>query len=79
MRSDYRCDIHFTALVESLSASNRKTEVWERCLYRMSVWFSMGEDGSPQYNIRDQIDLVFAKNDPAAERRAVEARRLAGR
>jgi len=37
----------------------------------------MGEDGSSRYSIRDQIDPVFAENDPAAERRAVEARRLA--
>jgi hypothetical protein len=60
-----------------LSASIRKTEARELCLYRLSVWCSMGDDGSPQYSIRDQIDPVFAKNDPAAGKRAVEARRLA--
>jgi hypothetical protein len=38
----------------------------------------MNEDCSPQYSIRDQIDPVFAKIDPAAGKRAVEARRLAG-
>jgi hypothetical protein len=38
----------------------------------------MGDDGSPRYSIRDQIDRVFAKNDPAVGKRAVEAMRLAG-
>jgi hypothetical protein len=38
----------------------------------------MNDDGSPRYSIRDQIDPVFAMNDPAAGKRAEEARRLAG-
>jgi len=62
-----------------LSAAIRKTEAGELSPYRLSVWYSMGEDGSSRYSIRDQIDPVFAENDPAAERRAVEARRLAGK
>ncbi|MGB9176424.1 MAG: hypothetical protein WCB46_06770 [Methanoregula sp.] len=61
-----------------LLASIRKTNARELCLYRISVWCSMSEDGSPQYSIRDQIDPVFAKNDPVAVRRADEARRLTG-
>jgi hypothetical protein len=61
-----------------LSASIRKTEAQELCPYRLSVWCSMGDDGSPRYSIRDQIDPEFAKNDPAARKRAAEARRLAG-
>jgi hypothetical protein len=39
----------------------------------------MNEDGSQRYSIRDQIDPEFAKNDPVAEKRADEARRLAGK
>jgi len=70
---------HLTALVEPLSASIRKTEIRELCLYRLSVWCSMGEDGSPQYSIRDQIDPAFGKDDPAVGKRAAEARRLAGK
>lgn len=61
-----------------LSAAIRKTKARELCLYRISVWCSMSEDGSPRYSIRDQIDPEFAKNDRVAEKRAVEARRLAG-
>jgi hypothetical protein len=61
-----------------LAASIRKTAGQPPCLYRLSVWCSMNDDGSPRYSIRDQIDPVFAKNDPAAGKRAVEARRLAG-
>jgi hypothetical protein len=66
-------------MTRRLSASIRRTEARELCLYRLSVWCSMNDDGSPRYSIRDQIDPVFAKNDPAAERRAVEARRLVGK
>jgi hypothetical protein len=57
----------------------RKTKARELCLYRISIWCSMNEDGSPRYSIRDQIDPEFAKNDPVAEKRADEARRLAGK
>jgi hypothetical protein len=60
MRSDYRYGIHLTALVEPLRIV-RKTEIRKLCLYRLSVWCSMGEDGSPQYSIRDQIDPAFGK------------------
>jgi len=62
-----------------LSASIRKTGTRELCAYRLSAWYSLGEDGSSRYSIRDQIDPVFEMNDPAAGKRAVEARRLAGR
>ncbi|MFA5269681.1 MAG: hypothetical protein WC379_17085 [Methanoregula sp.] len=66
------------ATTRRLSAAIRKTESREFCPYRLSVWGSMNDDGSPRYSIWDQIDPAFAENDPAAERRAVEARRLAG-
>jgi hypothetical protein len=62
-----------------LSAAIRKSVARELCPYRLSVWCSMNDDGSPRYSIRDQIDPVFANNDPAAGTRAVEARRLAGK
>jgi len=67
------------AATRRLSAAVRKTGTRELCAYRLSVWCSMQEDGSARYSIRDQIDAVFANNDPAAEKRAVEARRLAGK
>jgi hypothetical protein len=51
----------------------------ELCLYRISVWCSMKEDGSPLYSIRDQIDPVFENEDPKVGKRAEEARRLAGK
>ena len=61
-----------------LASEIRKIKARELCLYRISVWCSMSEDGSPRYSIRDQIDPAFAKNDPVAGKRADEARRLAG-
>lgn len=60
-----------------LSAAIRKSVARDLCPYRLSVWCSMNDNGSPRYSIRDQIDPVFANNDPAAGKRAVEARRLA--
>lgn len=66
------------ATTRRLSAAIRKSVARELCPYRLSVWCSMNEDGSPRYSIRDQIDPVFAENDPAAGTRAIEARRLAG-
>jgi hypothetical protein len=61
-----------------LAAAIRKTHDRERCLYRLSVWCSMNDNGLPQYRIRDQIDPVFESTDPAVGKRAAEARRLAG-
>jgi hypothetical protein len=66
------------ATTRRLSAAIRKSNARELCPYRLSVWCSMNDDGSPRYSIRDRIDPVFAENDPAAGTRAVEARRLAG-
>jgi len=56
----------------------RETKAREICLYRLSVWLSMGDDGSPRYSIRDQIDPVFSREDSSVGKRAEEARRLAG-
>jgi len=56
----------------------RETGARELCLYRLSVWVSMSDGGSPRYSIRDHIDPVFGQQDSAVEKRAVEARRLAG-
>jgi len=61
-----------------LSASILGTEARELCLYRLSVWCSMRDDGSPRYSVRDRIDPGFERNDPSAGKRADEARRLAG-
>ena len=54
-------------------------EEQELCLYRLSAWLSMGDDGSQQWSIRDQIDSVFEHEDRAVKKRAKEARRLAGK
>ena len=56
----------------------RKREDQELCLYRLSAWLSMGDDGSQRWSIRDQIDPVFEQEDRSVGKRAKEARRLAG-
>lgn len=57
----------------------RKREDQELCLYRLSAWLSIGDDGSQRWSIRDQIDPVFEPEDRAVGKRATEARRLAGK
>jgi hypothetical protein len=54
-------------------------EEQELCLYRLSAWLSMGDDGSQRWSIRDQIDPVFEHEDRSVKKRAKEARRLAGK
>jgi len=49
----------------------------ELCLYRLSAWLSMGDDGSQRWSIREQIDPVFEQEDRSVGKRATEARRLA--
>jgi hypothetical protein len=56
----------------------RKEKDRELCLYRLSAWLSMGDDGSVRWSIRDRIDPVFEAEDPDVGARAAEARRLAG-
>ena len=62
-----------------LFASLRKRGEEEKCLYRLSVWAGMMDDGKPRYSIRDEIDPVFLQEDPEAGMRAAEARRLAAK
>jgi len=62
-----------------LFTSLRKSGEEEKCLYRLSVWAAMMDDGKPRYSIRDEIDPVFLQEDPEAETRAAEARRLAAK
>ena len=50
----------------------------ELCLYRLSAWLSMGDDGSQRWSIRDQIDPVFEQEDRSVGKRATEARRFSG-
>ena len=57
----------------------RKRDDQELCLYRLSAWLSIGDDGSQRWSIRDQIDPVFEQEDRAVGKRAMEARRLAGK
>lgn len=57
----------------------QKRDEQELCLYRLSAWLSMGDDGSQRWSIRDQIDPVFEHDDRAVGKRAKEARRLAGK
>ena len=47
------------------------------CLYRVSAWLSMGDDGSERWSIRDRIDPAFKQEDLLVGKRADEARRLA--
>jgi hypothetical protein len=56
----------------------RKREDQELCLYRLSAWLSIGDDGSQRWSIRDQINPVFEQEDKSVGKRAKEARRLAG-
>ena len=56
----------------------RKREDQELCLYRLSAWLSIGDDGSQRWSIRDQINPVFEQEDRSVGKRAKEARRLAG-
>lgn len=57
----------------------RKREDQELCLYRLSTWLSMGDDGSQRWSIRDQIDPFLEQEDRSVGKRATEARRLAGK
>ena len=56
----------------------RKQVDQELCLYRLSAWLSMGDDGSQRWSIRDKIDPVFEQEDMSIAERATDARRLAG-
>jgi len=60
-----------------LYRSIRETGARDLCLYRLSVWASVLDDGSPRWSIRDRIDPVFSREDVSVEKRAAEARRLA--
>jgi len=57
----------------------RKRVDQELCLYRLSAWLSIGDDGSQCWSIRDQIDPIFKQEDRSTGKRATEARRLAGK
>ena len=57
----------------------RKREDQELCLYRLSAWMSIGDDGSQRWSIRDQIDPLFEQEDRSVGKRATEAKRLAGK
>lgn len=65
--------------IRRLFATLRKRGEEEKCLYRLSVWAAMMDDGKPRYSIRDEIDPVFLQEDPEAGMRAVESRRLAAK
>jgi hypothetical protein len=56
----------------------QEREDQELCLYRLSAWCSIGDDGSQRWSIRNQIDPVFVLLDKSVVERATEARRLAG-
>ncbi|OPY38431.1 MAG: hypothetical protein A4E35_00854 [Methanoregula sp. PtaU1.Bin051] len=55
----------------------KKRKDSELCLYRLSAWLSMGDDGSERWSIRDKIDPLFEQEDQSVGKRAAEARRLA--
>jgi hypothetical protein len=56
----------------------RKREDQELCLYRLSVWLSIGDEGSQRWSIRDKIDPLFEQEDRSVAKRAAEASGLAG-
>ena len=49
----------------------------EVCLYRLSAWVFMDEDGTKKWIIRDQIDQVLVKVDANALHKAESAREWA--
>ena len=57
----------------------QKQGLQDLCLYRLSAWYSIGDDGSLRWSIRDKIDPVFEQEDKFAGKRAEEARKLAGK
>jgi len=65
-------------MTDRLFIQIREREDQELCLYRLSAWMSIGDDGSQRWSIRDQIDPAFEQEDMSVAKRATEARRLAG-
>ena len=57
----------------------REEKDQELCLYRLSAWCSMCDDGSQRWSIRDKIDPMFEQEDKFVSKRAEEARKLAGK
>ncbi|MDO8874398.1 MAG: hypothetical protein Q7V05_16990 [Methanoregula sp.] len=52
----------------------KKHDKPEVCLYRLSAWVFMDEDGTKKWNIRDKIDPVLIEVDALALQKAESAR-----
>ncbi|MCX6689514.1 MAG: hypothetical protein NTZ39_07490 [Methanoregula sp.] len=49
----------------------------EVCLYRLSAWVFMDEDGTKKWNIKDKIDPVLVEVDAVAPKKAESAKEWA--
>lgn len=55
----------------------KKHDKQEVCLYRLSAWVFMDEDGTKKWNIKDQIDPALIEVDALALQKADDAREWA--
>ena len=55
----------------------KKHDKQEVCLYRLSAWVFMDEDGTKKWNIKDQIDPALIEVDAFALQKADDAREWA--
>ena len=55
----------------------KKHDKQEVCLYRLSAWLFMDEDGTKKWNIKDKIDPALIEVDTLAPKKAEDAREWA--
>ncbi len=55
----------------------KKHDKQEVCLYRLSAWVFMDEDGTKKWNLKDQIDPALIEVDALAPKKAEDAREWA--
>ncbi|MDP2797352.1 MAG: hypothetical protein Q8N94_07570 [Methanoregula sp.] len=55
----------------------KKHDKQEVCLYRLSAWMFMDEDGTKKWNIKDKIDPALVEVDALALQKAEDAREWA--
>lgn len=55
----------------------KKHDKQEVCLYRLSAWVFMDEDGTKKWNIKDKIDPALIEVDALAPKKAEDAREWA--
>ena len=58
-----------TRLTAQLILAIRERDDKTACLYRISAWMALGDDGSQVWSIRDYIDPAFVSlNEPVVKR-----------